>query len=90
LGYVNGFAGHNAMENTQMTQKYNIVIIFTDGVINDLNATVDEIVQGSVLPLSIIIVGIGNADFDQMEELDGDFNPLFSKKVQKYSSRDIV
>ncbi len=62
-------------------QKYNIVIIFTDGVINDLNPTIDEIVQGSVLPLSIIIVGIDAADFEQMEELDGDFNPLFSRKV---------
>jgi len=52
------------VENTQMLQKYNIVIIFTDGIINDVNETIDEIVQGSVLPLSIIIVGIGNADFE--------------------------
>lgn len=64
MAYVNGFAGHNAVENTQHSQKYNIVIIFTDGVINDLNNTIDEIVQGSVLPLSIIIVGIGEADFE--------------------------
>ena len=28
--------------------------------------------------------------FDQMELLDADVNPLFSKRLQKYSSRDIV
>ena len=35
-------------------------------------ATRDAIVQASCLPLSIIIVGIGGADFQAMEELDGD------------------
>ena len=34
--------------------------------------TKDLIVEGSALPLSIIIVGIGNADFGNMIELDGD------------------
>ena len=32
----------------------------------------DMIVAGSNLPLSIIIVGVGNADFTNMEILDGD------------------
>jgi hypothetical protein len=59
-------------------------------VINDLEKTIDEIVKGSVLPLSIIIVGVGQADFGQMEELDADNNPLYSHVLKKYSSRDIV
>ena len=42
--------------------------------------TIDAIIEGSVLPLSIIIVGIGQADFDQMDALDGDVNPLFSRR----------
>jgi hypothetical protein len=42
------------------------------------------------LPLSIIIVGIGAADFDQMDQLDADDTPLFSRKLNKYMSRDIV
>ena len=62
----------------------------TDGIINDLDQTIDEVVRASQLPLSIIIVGIGQADFQQMELLDGDTNPLFSKKWQKYNERDIV
>ena len=32
----------------------------------------DLIVNASDLPLSIIIVGVGNADFESMNELDGD------------------
>ncbi len=51
---------------SQVNQKYTILLIITDGVINDLQATIDEIVRGSRLPLSIIIVGVGNADFSSM------------------------
>jgi len=43
-----------------------------------MEKTVDEIVSGSDLPLSIIIVGIGSANFDKMERLDGDDEPLYS------------
>ena len=55
-----------------------------------MQQTIDEVVAGSSLPLSIIIVGIGPADFEQMEHLDADTSPLFSKKWQKYAARDIV
>ena len=34
-------------------------MIITDGIINDMQATIDEIVRGSSLPISIIIVGVG-------------------------------
>lgn len=37
-----------------------------------MEATKNSIVQASHLPLSIIIIGIGNADFTNMEILDGD------------------
>ena len=46
------------------------------------------IVNASILPLSIIIVGVGNADFDAMEELDGDVVRLSSNG--RYAERDIV
>jgi len=35
-------------------------------------ASIREIVSLSTLPCSIIIVGVGEANFDAMEELDGD------------------
>lgn len=47
-------------------------MIITDGKINDMPGTQDLIVAGSSLPLSIIIIGVGEADFENMEELDGD------------------
>ena len=38
-----------------------------DGVLTDIQETKDCIVRASDLPLSILIVGVGNADFKQME-----------------------
>ena len=51
---------------------YSILLILTDGVIYDMGATKDFIVEGSSLPLSVIVTGVGNADFSQMKELDSD------------------
>jgi len=42
-------------------------LIITDGVINDLQKTIDEVVRGADQPLSIVIVGVGDADFDAMD-----------------------
>lgn len=68
---------------------YYILLILTDGVVNDLKDTIDLIVDASSLPLSIVIVGIGNEDFSFMEKLDGDEIPLTnSQGVQR--KRDIV
>ena len=51
---------------------YTLLLIVTDGVINDMQQTKDAIVAAADLPLSIVIVGVGNADFSAMVELDGD------------------
>ena len=53
-----------------------------------MQETVDLIASGSLLPISIIIVGVGNANFDNMETLDGD-NGLYDSKNQK-AKRDLV
>ena len=55
------------MNCTQKDQQYNILLIITDGQISDMEATVDQVVYGSELPLSIIIVGVGSADFSAMD-----------------------
>jgi len=47
-------------------------------------------VRGSSNPLSIIIVGVGNADFDSMDVLDADETPLYSTRYRKYMAADIV
>ena len=69
--------------------KYHILMILTDGMINDINETIDELVESSFLPLSIIIIGVGKADFYSMIELDSDKNPLVNSKGVK-AERDLV
>jgi len=69
---------------------YTVLLILTDGAITDFNETKHEIVQASDLPMSIIIVGVGNADFDAMDELDGDGKLLKSPINGQRASRDIV
>ena len=69
--------------------EYHILMILTDGVIDDLQDTIDALVEGSFHPLSVIIIGIGDADFKKMEILDGDEVPLVSSKGKK-RIRDLV
>jgi hypothetical protein len=47
-------------------------------------------VEASDQPLSVIIIGIGAADFGIMETLDADKDPLFSSISRKFQSRDMV
>jgi Copine len=68
---------------------YHILMILTDGQINDSQHTSDIIVELSKYPISIIIVGVGNADFSEMEKLDGDEEPLRNYRGEK-TLRDIV
>ena len=69
--------------------EYEILMILTDGVIDDMDDTIDALVEGSFLPLSVIIIGIGDADFTNMEKLDGDEIPLISREGVK-RMRDLV
>ena len=69
---------------------YNVLMILTDGIIDDLQETIDALVEGSYYPLSVIIIGIGNnEDFSKMEKLDGDEIPLISQRGIK-RQRDLV
>lgn len=70
-------------------QRYFILLILTDGVITDMADTREAIVQASHLPMSVIIVGIGNADFSDMQMLGGDDGVLRSPKGEPVL-RDIV
>lgn len=42
-------------------------VLSQDGVITDLQETKEALVKASDLPLSILIVGVGGADFKEME-----------------------
>ena len=69
--------------------QYFILLIITDGIITDMEQTKSAIVDAAFLPISIIIVGVGGADFTAMDELDGDTIRLTDQLGRK-ASRDIV
>lgn len=54
-----------------------------------MQSTIDLIVKACYLPLSIIIIGIGDEDFSNMNILDADDQPLVSSYGEKMQ-RDIV
>lgn len=70
-------------------QQYFVLLILTDGEITDFDQTRDAIVRASLLPMSIIIVGVGPADFKAMELLDGD-NGVLKSTSGEAAARDIV
>ncbi|TPX67655.1 hypothetical protein SpCBS45565_g03617 [Spizellomyces sp. 'palustris'] len=67
---------------------YSVLLMITDGEITDMESTIRAIVHASNLPLSIVIVGVGNADFTKMNILDADDQPLISDG--RRCERDIV
>jgi len=50
-------------------RKYNILLILTDGKIDDMQETKNILVEASNYPISVIIVGIGNSNFGNMNEI---------------------
>ncbi|KHJ85061.1 Copine [Oesophagostomum dentatum] len=68
--------------------RYQILLIITDGAISDMADTKRAIISASFLPLSIIIVGVGDDDFGNMDELDSD-DCLLSFEGRQ-AQRDIV
>ena len=73
--------------------EYQVLMFLTDGVIDDMDDTIDALVEGSYYPLSVIIIGIGDGEaengFKKMEQLDGDDIPLVNRKGIK-RMRDLV
>ena len=72
----------------QTGANYYVLLIITDGIITDMANTIRAIIAASYLPMSIIIVGVGDADFDAMDALDSD-DALLSNGSSK-AQRDIV
>ena len=63
--------------------------MITDGIISDMDSTKNAIVEAALYPISIIIVGVGEADFAAMDVLDGDSERL-KNTLGKPADRDIV
>ncbi|ELW46914.1 Copine-3 [Tupaia chinensis] len=87
INHVARFAA--AATQQQTASQYFVLLIITDGVITDLDETRQAIVNAAKLPMSIIIVGVGGADFGAMEFLDADGGSLRSPSGE-VAIRDIV
>lgn len=88
INHVARFA-EEAQTKQATPQNYFVLLIITDGAITDVVATIQAIVRASELPMSIIIVGVGQADFTMMEVLDGD-DGVLKDSTGKKIARDIV
>jgi hypothetical protein len=73
---------------TSKNQYYIIQLVLTDGEIEDMKESIEAIIDASKLPISIIIVGIGDGNFANMHKLDSDDRKLSTGK--KSAIRDIV
>ena len=69
--------------------KYYVLLIITDGEITDMDETIEAIIEASFAPMSIVIVGVGQADFEKMKILDDDGGPPLSING-KTEARDII
>eukprot|EP00547_Thalassionema_nitzschioides_P002057 CAMPEP_0194209022 /NCGR_PEP_ID=MMETSP0156-20130528/7294_1 /TAXON_ID=33649 /ORGANISM="Thalassionema nitzschioides, Strain L26-B" /LENGTH=570 /DNA_ID=CAMNT_0038936107 /DNA_START=4374 /DNA_END=6083 /DNA_ORIENTATION=+ len=54
----------------QGKQAYTVLLILTDGAVSDPGATARVLQQIGTAPLSVVIVGVGSADFTTMQFLD--------------------
>ncbi|GKT32668.1 Copine-3 [Aduncisulcus paluster] len=79
----------SAFHQTGVAQGYQVLLILTDGQANDMEQIKSTVVAASSLPLSIIIVGVGRADFSAMEFLDSDGTMLRDSRGNS-AIRDMV
>ncbi|KAL4582912.1 hypothetical protein LXL04_007473 [Taraxacum kok-saghyz] len=87
---INQAADLAAQSLSQSSSKYFVLLIITDGALTDMQETKDALVRASDLPLSILIVGVGDADFTAMEILDADNGKRLESSTGRIASRDIV
>lgn len=69
----------NSICSTRHDLQYDVLLILTDGVVSDYSETVDRVITASRrIPLSIIVIGIGNNNFKRMKDIDCDDKLLTS------------
>ncbi len=59
-----------AIDHVHSRKSYHILIIITDGCVNDVSETTKAIVDASNYPLSIICIGVGKGPWDEMIKMD--------------------
>lgn len=75
------------MQRQGRSDHYFVLLIVTDGCVTNPQRTMNAIVDCSELPVSIIIVGVGNQDFSSMQRL---ISPILKSSEGRLLRREIV
>jgi len=70
------FISSKAQSEIKNEKYYELLVVLIDGDITDMNETLDLVVKSSSLPVSILIIGIGDMQFERMSEL-GNFKIIY-------------
>ncbi|CAK75399.1 unnamed protein product (macronuclear) [Paramecium tetraurelia] len=73
----------------QDSDKYQILLIFTNGQVGDMKEFINEVNAQQNLPLSIIIIGIGDGNFDELSALNNQVKNIVDSDGN-YASRDLL
>ena len=68
---------------------YHLLLIISDGEIEDIDETIDSIIESAELPLSFIIIGVGCSVNSDMKKLNGEDGKLISSNGETLT-KDIV
>ena len=79
----------NQLQIAAQGSSYFMLVLLTDGRMNDLRRCKEVMVELSHMPLSVVIVGIGPGNFKDMSALDSDAE-LISTDKGAIAERDIV
>mmetsp|Transcript_34000 Transcript_34000/g.33548 ORF Transcript_34000/g.33548 Transcript_34000/m.33548 type:complete len:124 (+) Transcript_34000:1306-1677(+) len=63
------------MEKRKHKSEYNIMLVITNEPVADMEKTITEINKASNLPMSILIIGLGDKDFQKLEMLKTEITP---------------
>jgi len=88
-GFLKRFLKLIETEEYTNSKNFYVLVILTDGCIHDMKETSSLMVQLSYLPVSLIIVGIGDEDFSDMHTLDAD-QKILTDPSGRPAARDIV
>ena len=88
IGEINKIATVSVTENKNI---YHILVILTDGELYDFNESAKKLKEASMLPVSVIFLGIGNEDFTNIKDLSINNiteNPPFRDCAHFVSTKD--
>jgi len=81
------YAAQDAMRSSNEVE-YTVILLITDGGVTDFQETKHALVQMSKLPISVVLVGVGDGDMSALDQLDSDKARLSCGDEQ--AERDIV